>query len=408
MNEINVFPFAKSSLKYWLLPMMMTLFMACKSKSSDDASHSMNNDDHQNQQYTCPMHPQIIRDKPGLCPICKMDLVPVQKTGTGALLMLSESQMQLANIRTIKVGEGTFNTSKSLTGRLVTNPQNTELISSRLPGRIERLFVKEAGQRVLKGQPLYQIYSEQLQVLQQDYLLQLRQVASFSGERIYVSLREAAKNKLKLFGYSDAQIRSLSKANQVSPTVTVYARSTGVAIEIMVTEGQYISEGSAIIQVENYGRLWVEADLYPSEIDQVKLGSILKVLVNGFEGTAQNAKVDFISPAINPSTQRLTIRAAIDNASGRFQAGMQANVLLSTATITKAVSLPIEAVIRDENGARVWIKSKSSFSERKVTTGAEDASQIVVTSGIANGEEVVSSGAYLLHSESVLKKGGSE
>jgi Cu(I)/Ag(I) efflux system membrane fusion protein len=337
-----------------------------------------------------------------------MDLVLVQNTGTETSLMLSESQMQLANIRTITVGEGSFATSKSLTGRLITNPQSTELVSSRLPGRIERLFVKETGRRVSKGQPLYQIYSEQLQVLQQDYLLQVRQVAAFPGEKIYIALRDAARNKLKLFGYSDGQIRSLGIANQATPTVTIYAATSGVASEIMVTEGQYISEGSGIIRLENYSKLWVEADLYPSEIDQVRLGSVLKVAVNGFDGLVQNARVDFISPAINPSTQRLTIRAAIDNTLGRFQAGMQANVLLSTGSVAKAVSLPIEAVIRDENGARVWIKSKDRLTERKVITGAEDASQIVVTSGIANGEEVVSSGAYLLHSESVLKKGGAQ
>jgi Cu(I)/Ag(I) efflux system membrane fusion protein len=354
------------------------------------------------------MHPQIVSDKPGTCPICKMDLVPMQKAGTKTSLMLSESQIQLANIRTIKVGEGNFNTSKSLTGRLVTNPQSTELVSSRFPGRIERLYVRETGQQVAKGQPLYQIYSEQLQVLQQDYLLQVRQVAAFPGEKIYISLKEAAKNKLKLFGYSDAQISSLGKSNQLSPTVTIYAPASGVASEIMVTEGQYIGEGSGIVRLENYSRLWVEADLYPSEIDVVKLGSIIKVVVSGSENIAQNARVDFISPAINPSTQRLTIRAAIGNASGKFQAGMQATVLLATGTITKAVRLPVEAVIRDENGAHVWIKANNSFSERKVTTGAEDASQIVVTSGITNGEEVVSSGAYLLHSESVLKKGGSQ
>ena len=400
--------FTRSIKQHFSIIFLLALVVACSSKPSDDSSHPTTNHDHQKQQYTCPMHPQIIREKPGTCPICKMDLVLVQNTGTETSLMLSESQMQLANIRTITVGEGSFATSKSLTGRLITNPQSTELVSSRLPGRIERLFVKETGRRVSKGQPLYQIYSEQLQVLQQDYLLQVRQVAAFPGEKIYIALRDAARNKLKLFGYSDGQIRSLGIANQATPTVTIYAATSGVASEIMVTEGQYISEGSGIIRLENYSKLWVEADLYPSEIDQVRLGSVLKVAVNGFDGLVQNARVDFISPAINPSTQRLTIRAAIDNTLGRFQAGMQANVLLSTGSVAKAVSLPIEAVIRDENGARVWIKSKDRLTERKVITGAEDASQIVVTSGIANGEEVVSSGAYLLHSESVLKKGGAQ
>ena len=335
-----------------------------------------------------------------------MDLVLMNDKGTETSLMLSESQMQLANIRTIKVGDGSFNTSKVLNGRLVTNPEQTELISSRIPGRIERLFIKETGRKLSKGEPVYQVYSEQLQVLQQDYLLQLKQVAAFPGEEIYRSLRDAARNKLKLFGYSAAQISALQKGNSVTPVVTVYAPASGVVNEINVAEGQYIAAGSPILRLENFNRLWIEADVYPSEIHEVALGSMVKVVVNGLPESSQNAKVDFISPALSPSTQRLTIRAVIDNRSGNFQPGMQANVFLSTGKISNVVSLPLEAVIRDENGAYVWINTgDNTFTFRKVITGAEDAKQIIITSGIVNGEEVVSSGAYLLHSEFLLKKG---
>ncbi|MBC8053892.1 MAG: efflux RND transporter periplasmic adaptor subunit [Sphingobacteriaceae bacterium] len=382
----------------------MTLIYACGSpESSDDSSHPVT----KTEKYTCPMHPQIVQDKPGTCPICKMDLVLVtDKSKDAASLMLSESQIQLANIRTLKVGEGSFNTSKVLNGRIVINPEQTEIISSRVAGRIEQLFIKETGRQLAKGEPVLQIYSEQLQVLQQDYLLQLRQVAAFPSEKIYQSLRNSAKSKLKLFGYSDTQIASLAKSNKVSPLLTVYATASGVVNEINVSEGQYVAEGSPIMRLENFSRLWIEADVYPSEINQVAIGSVLKVSVNGLPELSQNARVDFISPALNPSTQRLTIRAVINNSAGKFQPGMQANVFLSTGRITKAVSLPLEAVIRDESGAHVWIKSKdNTFTSRNVVTGAEDENQIVITSGISNGEEVVSSGAYLLHSEFILKKG---
>lgn len=387
-----------------ILGLLAMVISGCNNNEpSDHSSHSAS---HNNEKYTCPMHPQIVQDKPGACPICKMDLVPMNDKGTATSLMLSESQMQLANVRTIKVGEGSFSTSKVLNGRLVTNPEQTELISSRIPGRIEKLFVKETGRQLSKGQPVYQVYSEQLQVLQQDYLLQLKQVAAFPGEEIYRTLRNAARNKLKLFGYSDVQINALQKGNKVSPIVTVYAPASGVVNEINVSEGQYIAEGSPILRLENFNRLWVEADVYPSEINQVAFGSLLKVVVNGLPDLSQSAKVDFISPALNPSTQRLTIRAVINNSSGNFKPGMQANVFLATGSVSKAVSLPVEAVIRDEGGAYVWIKTgDNTFASRKVITGAEDASQIVVTSGISNGEEVVSSGAYLLHSEFILKKG---
>ena len=359
-------------------------------------------------KYTCPMHPQIVQSHPGNCPICGMELVLMKDTGKEMSLMLNESQIQLANIQTIKVGSSNFNTSKILNGRIVTNPMQTELISSRMAGRIEQLFVKETGRKIIKGEPLFKVYSEQLQVLQQDYLLQIKQVAAFPGEKIYQSLREAARNKLKLFGYSDAQISALAKRNRVSPLVTMYASASGIVNEINVSEGQYISEGSPVLRLENYDRLWIEADVYPSEINQVALGSNLKVVVNGLSDLSQNAKVDFISPALDPSTQRLTIRASIDNSAGKIQPGMQANVYLSTGNVSNVVSLPIESVLRDENGAYVWIKTAAnSFTSRQVITGAEDANNIIITSGISGGEEIVTRGAYLLHSELTLKRGTS-
>ncbi|MES2874118.1 MAG: efflux RND transporter periplasmic adaptor subunit, partial [Bacteroidota bacterium] len=234
------------------------------------------------QNYTCPMHPQVIKDAPGSCPICGMDLVPVSKGGDKNELILMDSQIQLANITTMQIATGNFGTSKVLNARLVTNPELSEVISSRYAGRIERLFVKETGRQVSKGQPLFQIYSEELQTLQQDYLLQVKQVAAFPNEKIYGTLREAAKNKLRLFGYSNAQIENLARGNKTSPFVTVNANASGVVNEVSVSEGQYVSEGSPIIRLENLSQLWVEADVYPGEANSIKVGTPVKVTVNGF------------------------------------------------------------------------------------------------------------------------------
>lgn len=355
--------------------------------------------------YTCPMHPQIVKEGPGTCPICKMDLVPINSAGGKNELSLSESQVQLANIHTMMINRTDFKTSKVLNGRLVVNPEQTEVISSRYAGRIEKLFVKEMGRSVGKGQPLFQIYSEELQTLQQDYLLQLKQVAAFPEEKIYQSMREAAKNKLRLFGYSNTQIQALSAAGKTAPLLTVYSSASGVVTELNVSEGQYLSEGSQILKLENFSNLWLEMDVYPNELGSIRLGTKVNASITGITDKEQTLTIDFISPQMDPSSQILKVRAPIRN-SGNLQAGMQATVFLPLAEISDALSLPLDAVVRDQKGAHVWIKTaKNTYSPRMVRTGEEDAEQIIILSGLENVKEVVVSGAYLLSSEFILKKG---
>jgi Cu(I)/Ag(I) efflux system membrane fusion protein len=379
-----------------LVSIMPSLFIAACSNEEKAATA---------QKYTCPMHPQVIKDAPGSCPVCGMDLVPVSSGSDKNELILMDSQVQLANITTMQIAAANFATSKVLNARLISNPEFTEVISSRYAGRVERLYVKETGRQVSKGQPLFQIYSEELQTLQQDFLLQTKQVAAFPAENIYITLREAAKNKLKLFGYSNSQIDALQRANKISPYVTINAAASGVVNEVSVSEGQYVSEGSSILRLENFDQLWVEADVYPAEASSISLGTPVNVSVNGFPEFEQTVKINFISPQIDPSSQILKVRASIQS-QGKLQPGMHATVLLRTAKINNGFALPLAAVIRDGKGAHVWVKTgKNTFSPKMVTTGQEDATQIIITSGLEDVKEVVVSGAYLLSSEYILKKG---
>lgn len=356
-------------------------------------------------KYTCTMHPQILNNGPGSCPICGMDLVPLNSSGGKNELSLSDSQIQMANIQTLKISSSSFSTSKVLNGQLIVNPERSALVSSRYSGRIEKLYVRETGGRIKKGQALFQVYSEELQTLQQDYLLQLKQVAAFPDEKIYGSMREAAKNKLRLFGVSDAQIRSLDQGSKASPLLTVFSNAAGTVTELNITEGQYIAEGTPVLKLENFDQLWLEMDVYPNEISGLTIGMKVKASINGISENEQTLQIDFISPQLDPSTQILKVRAPIQN-SGNLQAGMQATVFLPVSELSDAMSLPLDAVVRDEKGAHVWIKtSKNTFSPRMVKTGEESSDQIIILSGLEDVKEVVISAAYLLSSEFILKKG---
>lgn len=375
------------------------LLTACKEKKEEASAVKK-------QTYTCSMHPQIVQEGPGTCPICGMDLVPFDKNNTDPNLTLSESQIALANITTVTIGSSTLNNNKVLNGRLATNPEQTNFISSRVAGRIEVLYVKETGVKVNKGQPLYKIYSEQLATLQQEYLVAVAQLKQFPDDNKFQQIEKAAKQKLLLYDQSESQLQQLIRSQKTDPYVTYPAPVSGLVAELKITEGQYVAEGGTIMRLEEYNSLWVEADVYPAEASAIKIGQVVKVIMPGWEDQPQNMTIQFINPSIQSGSQLMNVRGTIPNPNNQWQPGLQANILLPIKSTGNVLSLPVDAVIRDGKGMHVWIEeSKGKFVPRMVKTGQENADVVEITEGLNEGDKVVVTGAYLLYSEYILKKG---
>ena len=356
--------------------------------------------------FTCPMHPQVIKNEMGTCPICGMDLVPFERNSNDKALTVDERRQSLANISTIMIGENTLTGAKQLNGRLTVNPAQSSYISSRIAGRIEQLFVRETGVKVSKGQPLYKLYSEELATLQQEYLMAVAQEKQFQGDKIERQLVASARQKLLLYGQSENQVQQLVKSQKKDPFVLFYAPESGVVAELSVTQGQYVTEGSSILRLEGYSQLWVEADVYPSEAAKIKQGQKVKVVVTGWEDQPQEMTISFITPSLQSGTQLTQIRGSIPNPGNQWQPGLQANVFLPLVSTGNVLMLPVDAVIRDGKGMHVWIKSgKDRFEPRLVKTAAENDNQVEISEGLKNGDQVVVTGAYLLYSEYMLKKG---
>ncbi len=376
--------------------LISVLVISCNNNKNSNHEHETA----EKLKYTCPMHPQIVEDKPGSCPICGMDLVKVQDTNTDEIV-LDDNQIKLANIKTQKMEAGAYQNNTLLNGRVLSNPESTFVVSSKFKGRVDKLYQQEIGLSIKKGAPLYQIYSEELLSLQKEYLLNKKLKDEFPSEKIYQSLMEASANKLKLYGLSAKEILRLKDNNQQAH-ITVYAEQSGVITAIAIAEGEYVNEGSMIFTLESLDKLWVEADLYPQEAKGVNVGHPLTISINGNQ---QSAKVEFLSPALNSNSQILTLRTSISNSNQQYYPGMKASVTLNSNNRKDALTLPVNAVIRTGKGTYIWLKKNNSFVRKAVEIVSENETEVNLKDDLIKGEELVTSGAYLLESEHTLRAG---
>ena len=387
-------------MRTWIV-IILLLVVGCKSRQAITQA--------EDTYYTCSMDPQVEEAMPGKCPICKMDLTPVKKSSTGndGVLALSEQQIMLGNIRVDTIKAGRLGDRMVLTATLNFDQMKAVSVSSRVMGRIEKLYVRNQGDYVRKGMPLFDIYSEELNNAKQEYLLALDKQKTF-GESSVVPMDElvrSARNKLLLWSMEESQIRALEQAGKAGSTTTYFSKEQGYVTSLDIREGDYVMEGGTVVRLADLNTLWAEAQVYTSQLADLDRLSTATVELPDLDGKQIQGKISFVNPEINPETRINLIRVSIPNQGLQLKPGMPAYVILKSPA-RRMLSLPIDAVIRDVQGAKVWIQSASrQFRPVEVKTGQETDDRIEIVSGLREGDVVVLTGAYLLHSEWVFRKG---
>jgi membrane fusion protein, copper/silver efflux system len=359
--------------------------------------------------YTCSMDPQVISDKPGKCPICKMELTPIRKSKqtSNDELQLSDQQMQLGNIKTDTLQLGDMGNGVMLTGTLNFDQSKKTSVSARVMGRVERLYFKNIGDYVRKGAPLYELYSEELNNAKQEYILALERRKLFTDKSVidFDALIQSARSKLQLWGMTESQISALSKTSTAPLTTTFYSTASGYITELGTTEGAYVAEGTPVVQLADLSSLWAEAQVYSSQLSTIPHNSMATVRVSGPEVSEYKGRIGFANPEVSPNSRINLVRVTIPNPGNKLKPGMPAYIMLNGEG-RSTLTLPIDAVIREANMATVWIQTgPNTFKSQMVTLGQESDNQVEITSGLKEGDVVVTSGNYLLNSEYTFKKG---
>lgn len=345
--------------------------------------------------WTCAMHPQIRQNEPGNCPICGMELIPLDKLTSGPnVVEMSESAARLANILTSKVSFMLPEKEINLQGKVVLDETRVGNQTVHIPGRIEKLYVDFTGEKVRKGQKLASIYSPEL-VNAQKELLEAAKSKNSNG-----LLYKAARNKLKQWKFTDAQINEIEKKAEVQEDLDILADMSGIVLERKVAVGDHVMGGGVLFTVADLSRVWVVFDAYEADIPWLKVGDEVDFTVGAVPGKSFSGKITFIDPVINAKTRTASVRLEIPNSTGELKPEMFAN-----ATVT--AKLPIEeAYLTVPKSAVMWTGKRSvvyvaipesekpAYEFREVTLGPDLGGYYIIKDGLTEGDQVVTNGTF--------------
>jgi len=384
--------------------------------------------EHKVQLWTCSMHPFIIKDKPGTCPICGMELIKKidnaasgeqsaeQKQQADMLghVSLSPTQRVMANVATVAAQQSVMNKEINAVGIVQYDQTRQAKVTAWIAGRVDKLHVNAVGMYVSKDKPVAELYSPDLLATQQEYLLAVKSRDQLKSSPIPAisgngdGLVASARQRLMLFGVKEGQIAELEKAGKPNIRLPIYTPQSGVVIEKMVQQGQYVNVGEVLFNVADLSRVWVEIELYENEFSSIRIGQRVEIRSQSFPGKAFSGKIAFIYPFLDPKTRTVKARVEMPNPGVKLKPDMFVNAIIKLP-LGSSIVLPVTAVMDSGKRQTVWVETAPGmFEPRDVQVGERTDDKIQILSGVKVGEKVAVSGAYLIDSESQLKGGGGE
>jgi Cu(I)/Ag(I) efflux system membrane fusion protein len=417
----------------------------------------------QKTTYVCPMHPSVTSDHPGDCPICGMKLVKAQSSGSSggapkgerkiafyrspmdpkitshtprkdemgmdyvpvyedeavqgaqsgaaveglAAVNIDPQRQQLIGLRTAEVTRGVVGATWRTVGKVAVDETRVHHVNIKVSGFAEHVYVDYVGKIVRRGEPLFTIYSPDLLSVQQEYLLALRTRAALKGGGPSSSsgddLVEAARERLKLWDVSQAEVERLERTGKATKTLTIYSPMSGVVTKKDLVMGHRLNEGDMPYEITDLSKIWVLADAYESDLSRIKLGMTATLSLQAFPNRKFKGRVIFIDPILDPKTRTAKVRLEFPNPTGELRPEMFGEVTMQ-AKERQGLRIPADAVIDSGTKKVVFLAlPEGKFQPREVHLGAVAADTVEVLSGLQAGDHVVTRANFLVDSESRLR-----
>lgn len=441
---------------------MVLILSSCTSGEAEQNKDMVQNINTDNPQlWTCGMHPEVILNEPGQCPKCGMNLVPVKQSGrqlttmdakkekgkilywqapmdpteiydkpgkskmgmdlipvyegdvsSGSTVTIDPVTVQNMGVRTMPVERTDFSRVIRTVGIVEYNEEKMYTVSTKISGWIDKLYVDFTGKAVRKNQPLLDIYSPDLVTTQQEYLLALKN-KELIGETKYASIKEGAESllnstrlRLLYWDIPQSEISRLEQRGTVKKTLTLESPVNGVVTHKNAVEGLFVKEGTALYQIADLSKVWINVSIYDNEAPWLRLGQDAQMELSYLPGQKFNGKVTYIYPYLSDKARDLKVRLEFANPDLQLKPGMYSNVTIKTETIPDAIVVPTEAVLRSGQRNIVFVsRGEGRFEPREVTIGQESEDRkIRIISGLLGNENIVVSAQFLLDSESRLQE----